>query len=105
VFREKYPEIFSPEAKGRETRRSIAQTLADHPQFTAAWLRWMKDIAMTLEQAMKWMSPRPKPLEVDHSVEEAMHSHEGFSAADVRDAVRVYSERLPQLKKRLPKIE
>ena len=105
VYREKYPEIFSDEAVGKQKRRAVADTLADHPEFRGPWEEWLEDIYATLQEAMKYMQARPKSPEVDHSYIRRSKHYKGRSAAEVSDEVDEYAQREWKVAKRLPKLD
>ena len=104
VYREKYPEVFGKEAVGRQRRRAVLDTLNDHPEFRGAWEEWLEDIYSTLQEAMKYMTARPKSPEVDHS-RMRRRGYRGMSAEEVSERVDRESKREWKLDKRAPKPE
>jgi hypothetical protein len=101
VYREKYPEIFGDEAVGKRRREEVADTLADHPEFRGPWMEWLEGIYDTLQEAMKYMTGRPKQVEIDHTRMQRK-GYRGMSAEEVSERVKKESTREWKLNKRMP---
>jgi len=86
VYREKYPEIFSKEAKGEQTKKKIQDILDDNPELRPLWQKWLEDINYTLSEAEKHALKRPKQVEVDHEYQRRS-SHAGMSAAEIGEDI------------------
>jgi len=78
VFREKYPEIFSQEAKGEARLRKVYDKLAAHPEMSVSFERWRDAIWASYEEMLRHdPRSRPKQLEVERVFRKA-----GLSAAE-----------------------
>jgi hypothetical protein len=105
IYREKYPEIFSKEAKGEAYKQRVMDTLDEHPEFAKPWLKWYESIANSLEEAMKYSVSRPKQLLPDHEYYRHSGHQTGMSADEVRKRTRNYARQAWDVKKRLPNLE
>jgi hypothetical protein len=86
IFREKYPEIFSQEAKGLARLSSVFDKLADHPDLVDDWQRWVEHILNSYGDMLKHGKAQPKPIEFIHPQQRTKKrkAHGGESAAWVR---------------------
>jgi hypothetical protein len=90
VFREKYPEIFSQEAKGEASLKKTYGFLAEHPDMLPGFEKWLKAVWASYAENMQHAGTPPKPVESDHSRTRQHGSdrypgaHRGRSAAWVR---------------------
>jgi hypothetical protein len=106
VYREKYPEIFSDEAKGKAMTDDVMDTLEENPELANPWLKWYKHIATTLAEAMKYANARPGEFEMDHSrVRRRGSSHHGMSAEELSEMVEKRTGRTLSVNKRMPRPE
>jgi hypothetical protein len=64
VFREKYPEVFSPEATGERSIQSTLSKLAEHPELNDAFLAQLEKIWAGAENALKSQLAAPKQVEM-----------------------------------------
>lgn len=62
IYREKYPEIFSPEAKGEERLKGVYATLKDHPEMLDGFEEWVKAIWASYAEMLTKSGTRPQPL-------------------------------------------
>jgi hypothetical protein len=104
VYREKYPEIFSKEARGERYKNEVFDTLKQHPELSDLWMKHYERIADTLMEAQKYAVSRPKEVLPDHEVHKR-GSHTGFSAEEVRLNTRARPRRAWQTFKRMPNLE
>jgi len=90
VFREKYPEVFSKEAAGQATLKSVYASLSAHPDMIPSFQKWLAAIWASYAENAKHTKAPPKPIEWDHSpqrshgVNRKLVPHRGMSAAWVR---------------------
>ena len=42
VYREKYPEVFRKEAAGERSLKKVTSFLAEHPEMTPAFEKWLE---------------------------------------------------------------
>lgn len=83
IFKEKYPEVFSPEVTGQRTIDSTIQKLAQHPEIQEGFLRQLDKIWAGAGQAQAHQLARPKEVELRR-----MKRHRGrhsWSAKDVAE--------------------
>jgi hypothetical protein len=104
VYREKYPEVFSVEAKGAQKRRDVAATLEKYPELVSEWLRWYEDLGLSLSEANKYMRARPRMMEQDYSAMRGQETLRGRSAADVAGQATGSSTRIPNIMLRNPRV-
>lgn len=104
VYREKYPEVFSDEAKGKAKREAVFDILEKYPEFMDEWMRWYEDIAKTMVEALAYMNPRPRQLEQDYSAMRGERTRRGLSAAEVAEQVGKSVARTPRYTVRAPRI-
>lgn len=89
VFREKYPEVFSAEAKGEQSLKKTYAFLAQHPNMLPSFERWSAAVWASYADSQKHRLAQPRPIEWDHS-RQRQHGldkdrpHRGKSAAWVR---------------------
>jgi hypothetical protein len=67
MFREKYPEVFSQEAKGAGSLKKTYRFLAEHPEMQPAFERWLEGVMASFAEEQKHHLARPKPVVSDHS--------------------------------------
>jgi len=87
IYREKYPEVFSVEAKGKAAVAKVFAFLAEHPDMTPAFKRWYEEVQSTYAESLKNAGKVPKPLDIEHQRQHGMNQrrpHGGKSAAWVR---------------------
>jgi hypothetical protein len=87
LYREKYPEIFSPEGVGEQSLKKVFSELIDHPEFKPGFEKWLATIWETYAENMKHVVARPKPVEIIHQRQhgsDRARPHSGKSAAWVR---------------------
>lgn len=90
VFREKYPEIFSKEAKGEASLRKTYAFLAEHPDMLPSFEKWLDAVWASYDESIRKSASPPKPWVVsDHSRTrrhglDRKRPHRGRSAAWVR---------------------
>ena len=90
VFREKYPEIFSQEAKGEQALRKTYNFLAEHPDMLPSFEKWLAAVWESYAENLKHTATPPKPIVSDHSrqrqhgIDRFPGRHTGRSAAWVR---------------------
>lgn len=102
VFRERYPEVFSAEAKGKATEAAIMEVLAKHPDLNKDFMKWYEHITMRVEDALMWMEPRPAPVPFDYA---AMRlPNKGMSAEEVAEAGQESPLRSPVEREREPMV-
>ena len=104
VFREKYPEVFSAEARGQKNIDKVSAILAEHPSFIKAWMKWYKDINETLLEAMKWSQARPKEILPERLTFDPDHG-DSLSAEETSSRVDRSVRATQELNKRLPKLD
>jgi hypothetical protein len=90
VFREKYPEVFSAEAKGEQSLKKTYNFLDTHPDMLPGFEKWLAAVWASYEDNVRHSKAPPKPIESDHSRQRVHGSdrfpgmHRGRSAAWVR---------------------
>ena len=88
VFREKYPEIFSPEAKGNQSLQNTYSFLSDHPDMLPDFERWVKAVWDSYAEEIKHTLAKPKPVLFEHfpshGTKRKTRKHGSYSAAWVR---------------------
>lgn len=67
VYRERYPEIFSPEAVGERRLRRVFDKLAAHPEMTAEFERWVEKVWASYAEMVKHHTPKRPDIELDRS--------------------------------------
>jgi hypothetical protein len=80
VMREKYPEVFSQEAKGEQRLRRVYEKLGRHPAMLPAFEEWEKAILAAYEEMLRKSGARPRQVTLDHAGERRRRS---LSAAEV----------------------
>lgn len=81
VFREKYPEVFSAEAKGLQSLKKTYAFLATHPDVLPAFEKWVAAVWASYAENAKHTLQPPRPIESKH---QKRHQGTGRSAAWVR---------------------
>jgi hypothetical protein len=59
MYREKYPEIFSQEAKGEARLRKVYDRLAAHPEMLPSFEEWVKAIWEAYTEMLRHLGKRP----------------------------------------------
>ena len=104
VFREKYPDVFSAEAKGKANVDRVTQILTEHPEFQDAWMKWYEEINKTLLEALKWTSSKPKEILPERLAFDPEHG-DSLSAEETSKRVSQAVRNVQAVNKRLPKLE
>lgn len=90
VFREKYPEVFSQQAKGEAGLKKVYAFLSQHPNFLPSWQKWVDAVWASYAQEQKHTLKPPRPIVWDHTrqrqhgLTHGVLPHHGMSAAWVR---------------------
>jgi hypothetical protein len=100
IYREKYPEVFSPEAAARRSRREIFDVLEDHPDLAKSFLQVYQHLAEGAEEALRWAEPRPEQPVLDRTA--LQQPRRGMSAEDVALSTPLAVARQRQEREREP---
>lgn len=85
TFREKYPEVFSPEAKGERTIQGVLDKLAENPRLQPGFLAALQSLWDGVAEAQKHQLAPPKQMEMDRE-KRRRKSHRHRSAKEVSES-------------------
>ena len=85
TFREKYPEVFSPEAKGERAIQGVLDKLAANPKYQPGFLVALQAVWDEVAEAQKHQLAPPKQMEMERP-KRRRKSHRRRSAKEVSES-------------------
>ena len=86
TYREKYPEVFSAEAKGERKLRRVYDKLAEHPDMLPPFEEWVAAIWASYQEMLQHTGARPRPLEAEPRGAAVRRAKKGRSATETSRA-------------------
>lgn len=93
IFREKYPEIFSAQAKGESSLKNTYKYLAEHPEILPAYDKWVAAVWASYAEEIKHTLGHPRPIVSDHTGQRqhGLKKRVGDHASKSAEWVRLHS--------------